>query len=121
MGISDNFKRGTIELLALTLLQEKEMYGYELIQELEQRSNNRYHLQEATLYPSLYRLLERELITDRREQTGKRRFRIYYSITEKGKDYLSVLRTEYLNFCLGVLSVLDIKTLEEMKNESKLE
>lgn len=119
MEISENFKRGSIELLSLYLLQEKEMYGYELIQELAARSGGRYQLQEATLYPSLYRLLERELISDRRELAGKRRFRIYYSITEKGKEYLAHLKAEYLSFSLGVLSILNITSLEEMKHEAE--
>lgn len=117
MEISENFKRGTIELLVLTLLNEREMYGYEIIQELEQRSDGLYVLQETSLYPSLYRLSEKGLIADRREQVGKRRFRIYYHIEEKGKEYLTCLRAEYLAFSKGVLSILNSNNTEDSENE----
>ena len=56
MAISDNLKRGTIELTILTLLQDGDMYGYEISQQLSDRSGGLYRILESSLYPSLYRL-----------------------------------------------------------------
>jgi len=64
MALSEGIKRGTIELLILTLLHDQDMYGYQLSQELANRSRGLYTLQESSMYPTLYRLVEKELITD---------------------------------------------------------
>ena len=53
--IKENLKRGTIDLLILSLLQESDKYGYQLRRELVERSSNKYDLKEATMYPTLYR------------------------------------------------------------------
>lgn len=53
MVVSDNVKRGTIELLVLTLLDSRDMYGYELVQEIKKQSNKLYIMQESSLYPSI--------------------------------------------------------------------
>ena len=53
MALSDNFKRGTIELLLLTLLNEEDKYGYQLASELEAKSDGNYTLKESSLYPPL--------------------------------------------------------------------
>ena len=65
MALSEGIKRGTIELMVLTILSDGDMYGYQLAQELDARSGGRYTLQESSMYPTLYRLLEKGMITDR--------------------------------------------------------
>lgn len=117
MAISDNVKRGTVELLVLTLLKEGDKYGYELIQELSARSHNRYSLVETSLYPCLYRLIDKKIITDRQEKVGKRRVRVYYHLEEEGVAYLEAIRKEYLSLTRGALDILNIKSLEEMTDE----
>lgn len=119
MALSEGIKRGTVELLILTLLQDQDMYGYQLSQELALRSNGLYTLQESTMYPTLYRLVDKGLLSDRQEKVGKRKTRVYYHLEEAGADYLKALRKEYCGICHGVLSILgitDIKTLEEEGN-----
>ena len=56
MSIRDNLKRGTIEMILLHLLEEEDKYGYQLSQDLEKQSEGEYQLNEATMYPTLYRL-----------------------------------------------------------------
>ncbi len=114
MAISENLKRGSIELLLLTLLQEGDMYGYQLSQELSLRSGGRYTLQESSMYPTLYRLLDKDAISDRKELVGKRRTRIYYHLEPSGQEYLSQLRKEYLNLCGGILAILGVETMEDL-------
>lgn len=115
MALSEGIKRGTVELLILTLLKEQDMYGYQLSQELASRSKGLYTMQESTMYPTLYRLVEKGVITDRQEKVGKRRTRVYYHLEKEGEEYLDGLRKEYCGICRGVLSVLGIHKMEELE------
>ena len=112
MSLMDNLKRGSVELLLLTLLQEKDMYGYQLSQELLQRSSGRYQLLESSMYPILYRMIDKGYISDRRELVGRRRFRVYYHIEAAGLSYLEEAREAYLSTVGGVLEILG-KRIEE--------
>lgn len=116
MAISDNVKRGTIELLILTLLKSEDMYGYQLSQELTRRSNELYSLQESSMYPTLYRLVDKGFISDRQEKVGKRRVRVYYHLESDGEVYLNEIKKEYLSLCRGILYILNISDLESMVN-----
>lgn len=107
MGVADNLKRGTVELLLLTLLQEEDMYGYQLVQLLAERTGGRFTLQEGSLYPILYRLAEKGYIMDRQELVGKRRTRVYYHLEPAGRDYLAQLRREYFQIHQGITMLLN--------------
>lgn len=115
MALSEGIKRGTVELLILTLLQDQDMYGYQLSQELASRSKGLYTLQESSMYPTLYRLVEKGMISDRQEKVGKRRVRVYYHLEEVGKVYLETIRKEYCSICRGVLYILGIEDIKEME------
>lgn len=115
MSFNQSLKRGTIEVLILTLLSEEDKYGYQLAQEMEERSEGRYTILETSMYPILYRMLEKKLISDRTVLVGERRRRVYYHIEEAGRAYLRSLRREYLSLTRGVLSILQIGSLEEME------
>ena len=74
-------------MMILNLLVEANMYGYEMIKTLNQRSENVFELKEGTLYPILHSLEENNFITSYwDESTGKKRK--YYSITKEGKMHL---------------------------------
>ncbi len=111
IAVNESFKRGTVELLILTLLDEEEKYGYQISQELAERSGGRYTLLESSMYPILYRMLEKGLIADRTELVGRRRTRVYYRIEPAGKEYLAFLRKEYTSLTRGVLDILGIHDL----------
>lgn len=117
MALSEGIKRGTVELLILTILQDQDMYGYQLSQELTNRSKGLYTLQESSLYPTLYRLVEKNLISDRQEKVGKRRVRIYYHLEDKGKTYLAAIRKEYCSICRGILNILGIEDIKELEGK----
>ena len=118
MALSEGIKRGTVELMILTLLQDQDMYGYQLSQELASRSRGLYTLQESTMYPTLYKLVEKGAISDRQEKVGKRRTRVYYHLEDSGRVYLEALRKEYCSICLGVLTVLNITDIKILEDES---
>ena len=107
MGIKENFNRGTLEMLILHLLNGEEMYGYQLTQEIGKRSNGTFRITEGSMYPTLYRLLDKELIADRLELVGRRRTRVYYHIEPKGVEYLEKLEKEYELTSAGIDAIMN--------------
>lgn len=115
MGVSENLKRGVSELVLLRLLAERDMYGYEMVQELQSRSCGKFTLQESSMYPTLYRLEDRGYITSTKQQVGKRRTRMYYHIEPSGLSYLQESLTEYLSVQEGIRRILDSCNETEVK------
>lgn len=118
MGISEGLKRGTIEIMILTLLEKEDMYGYQLCQELADNSRGLFVLQEGSLYPPLYRMLDRGYISDRKEKIGKRRVRVYYHLEPNGRVYLEEIKGEYFSLNRGILFALGFGDLEDFLNEN---
>ena len=116
MKISDNVKRGSVDLLLLSLLKEQDMYGYQLCQTLAERSSGRYKLLESSMYPILYRMIDKGLITDRRELVGKRRTRVYYHLEREGELYLEQALQDYLSTVGGVLEILGKRIVDDENN-----
>ena len=116
MAVSDNLKRGSVDILLLTLLEEEDMYGYQISQELAKRSDGRYKLLESSMYPILYRMEDKGFISERREQVGKRKVRVYYHIEETGRAYLKEALEEYLSTMGGVLQILG-KRIEDNETQ----
>lgn len=117
MPAADGVKRSSVELLLLTLLQEEDMYGYQISQELERRSDGAYTLQESSMYPILYRMMDKGYISDKPVRVGKRRMRVYYHLEDAGVDRLARARKEYLSLNLGVLKILGVTDLIKMEEE----
>ena len=115
-GISEGLKRGTIEIMLLSLLQNEDMYGYKLCQQLEEKSHGLFVLQEGSLYPPLYRMVDKGYISDRTELVGRRRTRIYYHLEPSGKEYLKEIIKEYFSLNRGILFTLGYGDLEEFLN-----
>ena len=106
MGVSENLKRGVTELVLLSLLAQRDMYGYEMSQELQTRSGGKFILQESSMYPALYRLEDKGYITVTKQQVGRRRTRMYYHLEPAGRDYLQSSVTEYLSMQEGIRGIL---------------
>lgn len=82
-------KKGVLEMLVLKLLENEEKYGYQLIQELQEKSRGVFTLKEGTLYPILYRLEDEQLVESKWCEPEARQIpRKYYAITEKGQQDL---------------------------------
>ncbi|MBR6790104.1 MAG: PadR family transcriptional regulator [Oscillospiraceae bacterium] len=86
------FKKGSLEMILLSIIGRGETYGYEIITELNRSSAVLGYAKEGTVYPILYRLQEAELITCRiapaAANGGSKK---YYSLTEKGREVLGDL------------------------------
>lgn len=105
MAIDKSLISGSTSMLVLRLLEEKDMYGYEMIETLEARSNNVFTLKAGTLYPLLHALEEKNFLTSyESEVNGK--IRKYYSITKGGKKYLRSKKEEWQEYQAAVLNVL---------------
>lgn len=102
-----NYQRGVASLVLLALLKQQDMYGYQLVQEAEKQSRGALVMQEGSLYPVLYRLLEAGYISDRKELVGKRMTRIYYHLEPSGLEYLHTLIADYRAVTDGVFHIVD--------------
>ena len=102
-----NFKKGSVEMLILTLLNDQSMYGYQISQEISGRSGNIINIPEGSLYPTLYKLLEENYVADERRLVGKRMSRIYYSITDMGKKRLQDLYRDYTLVHKGIKGIME--------------
>jgi PadR family transcriptional regulator, regulatory protein PadR len=88
MSITSDLLRGHTDTIILAHLKMKDSYGYEINKAIQEKTENRYELKEATLYSAFRRLEEATMITSYwgDETTGARRR--YYSITDLGRMVL---------------------------------
>jgi PadR family transcriptional regulator PadR len=95
-------KKGSTELLVLSLVEERARHGYEIGQLIERRSGGVVQLHVASLYPLLYRLERRGWIAGRWiEKPGERRRR-FYRLTPAGRKVLHAQRTAWREFVAAV-------------------
>jgi len=80
--------RGNTDVLLLFLIEERHTYGYQLIKEIERRSQNYFQFKEGTVYPALHRLENDGLIQGEWQELPNKQERRYYRITEKGRQVL---------------------------------
>ena len=80
---------GNVETLLLAILEAGPSYGYAIVKELNQRSEGILALGEGTIYPVLYRLEEKKLISARWRLAENGRQRKYYRLTAKGRKALA--------------------------------
>ena len=89
MKVDRELMRGAGPVAVLKLLSLGEMYGYELVQTLTQRSDGILGMQQSTLYPMLYNLEAKRLIKATWRQSDAGRKRKYYALTERGRRKLA--------------------------------
>ncbi|HEX3027747.1 MAG TPA: PadR family transcriptional regulator [Clostridia bacterium] len=106
--IDKQLKKGVIEILILKLLSLDNMYGYQLIQELDTRSQGIFKMKEGTLYPILYRLEDNNLIESYWEQDNEKRSvpRKYYKITEVGLVEFQNMKSDLTKMFTSIKSIL---------------
>ena len=96
---AQQLKRGVLDMVVLRLVQEKSTYGYEILQNLEQRGEGFFDLKEGTLYPVLYRLEDSGLIESFWQNgEGRAAPKKYYTITEKGRETYGEYRNLWTHF-----------------------
>ena len=105
MKISKELLKGSTKMLILEMVKDENMYGYQMIKKLKEKSNNVFEFKEGTLYPILHSLEEKGLISSYWDDTtGKKRK--YYAITIKGKKSLKEKNEEWKIFSESVNRVI---------------
>ena len=100
-----NFMNGVPELLILSLLGEQEMYGYEIVQAIRQRTAAVIAVGEGVVYPVLHGL-EGDGALKSRRKTVNGRSRIYYSVTPRGARRLADLSQNWTNLTIAIQNIL---------------
>jgi PadR family transcriptional regulator PadR len=93
-------------MLILSLLSDRDMYGYEMVTELAKRSDDTFHLKEGTLYPLLHTMEKNKWVASYATQTPSGRERKYYRITPDGREQLAYKEEEWRLFSEKVSAVL---------------
>lgn len=107
MSMDKNLITGSTTMLILKLLENKDMYGYEMIEELLKKSDETFSLKAGTLYPLLHRLEGKEMLESYEQNTDSGRVRKYYSITKKGKGMLTEKQKEWESYVAAINQVLE--------------
>ncbi|MBN1795532.1 MAG: helix-turn-helix transcriptional regulator [Sedimentisphaerales bacterium] len=89
MKFESQLLKGIAPVVVLEILSRGEMYGYELSQAIEQRTEDVLTLGKGTLYPLLYNLEAKKLVRGKWQKSDNGRKRRYYSITGKGQGELA--------------------------------
>lgn len=111
MSVDDDdreWKKGSAELLILSLLEDRARHGYEIAKLIDARSAGTLHFRVTSLYPLLYRLEERGLVEGRWVEKAGQRRRRYYRLTSGGRTLLGRQRRSWKAFVEAVGRVTGI-------------
>jgi PadR family transcriptional regulator PadR len=98
MPVRHDLIKTSIDSLLLSLLNEQPMYGYQIIKELEGRSQGYFKFKEGTLYPALHRMEKAGLVQGKWQSLLSGQQRKYYHITEKGYQVLGDKKSSWNEF-----------------------
>jgi PadR family transcriptional regulator, regulatory protein PadR len=102
-------KKGSAELLILSLVQRKPRHGYEICKLIEIRSEGNLTFNVASLYPLLYRLEKRGWIQGRWVEKAGQRRRRYYHLTTAGRKALPVQERVWLSFVEAIRRITAVE------------
>jgi transcriptional regulator len=103
---STELKKGSAELLILSLVEQEPRHGYDLCKLIELRSRGAVRFNVASLYPLLYRLEKRGFILGRWVEKAGQRRRRYYRLTQQGKKTLEARRRSFTEFVDAVRRIV---------------
>src|ERR687893_2919302 len=102
-------KKGSAELLILSLVEDQPRHGYDIGSLIEQRSRGVLRFNVASLYPLLYRLEKRGWIQGRWVEKAGQRRRRYYKLTPEGKKVLAAQRSGWRDFVEAISRITGIE------------
>ena len=108
--LEQEVKRGSAEMLILALVEDRPRHGYEIAKLIEQRSDGVLQFHVASLYPLLYRLEKRGLISGRWVEKAGQRRRRFYKLTASGQKILNEQRQTWKEFFAALDRVAGINT-----------
>ena len=101
-------KKGSAELLILSLVESRPRHGYDIGKLIEQRSGGLLTFNIASLYPLLYRLEKRGWIQGRWVEKAGQRRRRYYRLTSDGKKVLAAQRNSWQEFVEAINRIIGV-------------
>jgi PadR family transcriptional regulator, regulatory protein PadR len=101
-SLEQEWKKGSAEMLILSLVEDQPRHGYDIGKLIERRSEGRLHFHVASLYPLLYRLENRGWIQGRWIEKPNQRRRRYYRLTAQGQKVLAQQRRSWKEFVEAV-------------------
>jgi PadR family transcriptional regulator PadR len=107
MATDKNALSGNTTMLILKLLEEKDMYGYQIIEELSRKSEDIFRLKTGTLYPILHGLENDGMVMSYDENADNQRVRKYYQLTSQGKGLLAKKQSEWKTYTKAVSRIMD--------------
>jgi PadR family transcriptional regulator PadR len=102
-------KKGSAELLILSLVEHEPRHGYELSKLIDSRSNGAIRFHVASLYPLLYRLEKRGWIEGRWVEKAGQRRRRYYRLTTEGRRVLAAQRRNWRQFVEAIARITGVQ------------
>jgi DNA-binding PadR family transcriptional regulator len=102
-------KKGSAEMLILSLLEDRARHGYEIAKLIEERSGGVLTFHAASLYPLLYRMEARRLIQGRWVEKAGQRRKLHYSITPAGRKLLAERRSGWNTFIDALVRVAGLR------------
>ncbi len=96
------WKKGSAELLVLSLLEDQPRHGYDISKAIEMRSGGALKFHVTSLYPLLHRLEEQQWIEGRWVEKAGQRRRRYYRLTAQGRKVLRSQQRSWLNFVAAI-------------------
>jgi len=102
-------KKGSAELLILSLVEHEPRHGYELSKLIESRSNGTIRFHVASLYPLLYRLEKRGWIEGKWVEKASQRRRRYYKLTAEGRRTLAAQRRNWREFVEAIAAITGVQ------------
>ena len=106
-GLDGQLKKGSTELLVLSLVEHRARHGYEIGKLIETRSSGTLRFNVASLYPLLYRLEARGLIEGRWVEKPSQRRRRYYRLTAEGRKRLRMQRSAWEAFVRAMTRITE--------------
>ena len=107
--LDQEWKKGSAELLILSLLEDQPRHGYDIGKLIESRSGGKLRFHIASLYPLLYRLENRGLIQGRWVEKPNQRRRRYYRLTTQGQRTLAQQRRSWQEFVGAVSRITGVE------------
>ena len=102
MDIDKGLIGGSTNLMLLSILEQRDYYGYEIIKEVEERSNSVFQFKEGKLYPVLHKMEGQGLISSYRTKGENGKDRKYYKITSSGLKQLEQEKVKWTKFITSV-------------------
>ncbi len=103
------WKKGSAELLVLSLLEDQARHGYDISKLIQLRSGGALSFHVTSLYPLLYRLEERGWVNGRWVEKAEQRRRRYYSLTAEGRRALRAQRESWKGFVAAMGRVMGVE------------